>query len=204
MNKTIAKIGFALLTIGSDGTETYGPIEWLQSNKAGGREFAADPVGEKYELYADGACQDSGESNNGYDIKVTLLSIIDKLQIQWLGFVQNEDGSIDEIADGKERPHFALFAAKERFNEKTKYEIEIYFNCNVSKRPSKNDKTFEGKFDPQFPVFEISAKPRLLDGRVVRTLYVDELLKELPDIMKPTPEAEPTSQSTSGTEEGTE
>ena len=37
MNKTIAKVGYAMLTETTEGTITYDKVKWFKSDKAGGR-----------------------------------------------------------------------------------------------------------------------------------------------------------------------
>lgn len=182
MNKTIAKVGFAPLTFGSDSTESYDDVKWFDSKKGGGREVTADPNGESFKIYADGIPAVSGEDNAGYNIKLQLIAILDYLHIDWFGFEKTAEGAIVEKADAKERPRFALFVAKERYNADTKYEVDIYLNCIVSKRPGRNDKTSEGKFDPQFPDIEISSEPRISDKVIRITVYTDELPTEVPDV----------------------
>lgn len=178
MNKTIAKIGYAMLNETSAGI-TYEKIKWLASNKAGGREISAEPNGEVNIIYADGLPVVIAEENTGYNINLTLLAIIDDTEKDWYGHKEMNDGSILEKNSSEERPRFALVAAKERFNGNTEYEIDTYFNCICSSRPSRSDKTSEGNFDPEFPQYSIAATPRT-DNKYVRlTQYLNELPTEI-------------------------
>ena len=43
MNKTIRKVGYAVLTESSTGEITYGKPVWFKSDKAGGRSIGAEP-----------------------------------------------------------------------------------------------------------------------------------------------------------------
>ena len=54
MNKTIAKVGYAMLTETTAGTITYDKVKWFKSDKAGGRTVGAEPSGESTTVYADG------------------------------------------------------------------------------------------------------------------------------------------------------
>lgn len=175
MNKTIAKIGYALITKDSADKITYGNVVWFDSTKSGGREITADPNGEPTTIYADGLPVVTAEDNAGYNIKLQLLSIVDDIETDWFGNIKTADGSIIEKNDTAERPRFALLAAKERFASDTVYEIDTYLNCIASKRSSRSDKTSEGKLDPQFPEIEIAATPRLEDKYIRVTSYADSL-----------------------------
>lgn len=175
MNKTIAKIGYSMITESSEGKITYGPVKWFESSKAGGREITADPNGEPTTVYADGLPVVTAEDNAGYNIKLQLLAIIDDVEVDWFGNVKTSDGSIVEKNSTAERPRFALLAAKERFAADTIYEIDTYLNCIASKRASRSDKTSEGKLDPQFPEVEIAAAPRIEDKYIRVTSFADSL-----------------------------
>lgn len=174
MNKTIAKVGYAPLTE-EDGQYTYKNIIWFPSTEAGGREISAEPEGESTTIYADGLPVITAENNAGYNINLQLISIIDDIETDLLGNIKTVDGSIVEKSDTEERPRFALVVAKERFRGNTTYEIDTYYNCIISERPSRNDKTSEGNFDPNFPEFKIKSAPRV-DNKVVRqTQYLSTL-----------------------------
>ena len=185
INKTIAKVGYAPITLSTeDPIYTYNKIIYFKSNEAGGRNVSAEPNGEPTTIYADGLPVVVAEENAGYNISVELIALVDDIETDWLGNTKLSDGSILEKNSTSERPRFALVVAKERFNASTKYEIDIYFNAIVSKRPPRNAKTSEGNFDPDFPTFEIAASPRE-DNKFVRcTVYADELPTDvtLPDI----------------------
>lgn len=175
MNKTIAKVGYAPITSNGEEPYTYGKVVYFKSTEAGGREVSAEPNGETTTIYADGLPVITAEENAGYNITVQLLSIIDDIEKSWLGNSKTTDGSILEKNTTAERPRFALIIANERYNATTKYEIDIYFNCIVSKRPSRANRTSEANFDPQFPEFEIAASPREDNKYVRMTLYSDTL-----------------------------
>lgn len=175
MNKTIAKVGYALISSAPENPYTYATPVYFKSGEAGGRNVSAEPNGESNTIYADGLPVVVAEENAGYNISLELLSIIDDIETSLLGNIKTEDGSIIEKNSTDERPRFALIVAKERFRASTRYEIDIYLNCIISKRPSRADKTSEANFDPNFPTFEIAASPRE-DNKYVRvTLYADEL-----------------------------
>lgn len=187
MKKSIARVGIALIENPGTETEAIGEYTWLESEKAGGREYSAEPQGESTEVYADGRSVFSLNENNGYNITLTLLAIIDKIAIDILGRKKTKEG-IAEYADGKEAPRFALALAED--DTEGNRVISQYPNCQISGRPSKNGKTSEGSFDPQFPQFAIAARPRAKDKLVCHEITKKQT-EELPtEFVEPTePEA---------------
>lgn len=175
MNKTIAKVGYAMLTEGSDGTVTYDGVNWFKSDKAGGRSVSASPEGESTTIYADGLPIIVSNSNSGYKISLELVSIIDDIEKDWFGNTLTTDGNIIEKGGISVLPRFALLVAKETYDKSKLYEIDTYCDCTASARANREDKTSEGKFDPQFPTYEITAKPRPDNNYVRYTSYADTL-----------------------------
>lgn len=178
MNKTIAKIGYAILEETTAGVISYKKITWFKSDKAGGRSIGAEPNGETTTIYADGLPVVIAEENAGYNISLELIAIIDDVEKDWFGNEETTDGGIIEKGGAKEKPRFALLAAKERFNSNTVYEIDTYFDC-IASRTARNDKTSEGKLDPQFPTVTITSRPRTDDKFVRYTSYCDTLPEEV-------------------------
>lgn len=174
MIKTIAKVGYALLKEDAEGNITYDKIIWFKSKEAGGREFSAEPNGETTPIWADGQRVFIAEENQGYDIKLILIDILDNIDKDWLGNILTDDGTL-EINSSNERPRFALLVANETLKGTTKYSVDTYYNCMVSARPSKTSKTSEGSIDPQFPEYSISAMPRPDNNFVRYTQKTDEL-----------------------------
>lgn len=159
MKTSVERVGYALMN--EDGS--YENIKWFISEEAGGRDFSAEPKGELTEVYADGKLVRAVEINDGYDIKLTLIDLIDDVNSDWLGYDVNSKG-IAEYATNKERNRFALVVVDA--NDDGTYEMTTYFKCQVSKRPTIASKTSEGKYDPMFTDFEISARPRDADKLV--------------------------------------
>lgn len=187
LTKSISKIGYAIATV-SDTSVTYSAPKWLPTFEAGGREYSAEPNGEVTEIYADGICVYSQEDNNGYDINLTLLAVIDDIQKDWYGFekVTNESGNTGtvEYANAKTYPKFALFICEDTTNGVGK--TTIFYYCNINKRPSKSGKTAEGKFDPQFPQFELASRPRSTDRLVKWEIDGQEQFETIPEPPIPT------------------
>ena len=166
MKTSIAQVGYAPISVNAEtGAISYGAIKKFESELSGGREFSAEPKGELSEIYADGKLVKSVEINDGYDIKLVLLDLIDDVKKDWLGFaVDTTAKTTAEYATTTQRPKFCLVICEETDDGGGK--ITYYYNCQVSKRPSKASKTSEGKSDAQYSEFSISSKPRVADKLV--------------------------------------
>lgn len=164
MEKTIAKVGYAVLNTNSSGEISYGDVNWFESTKAGGREISADPQGELQEVEADGIVALALNNNGGYNITLTLLDIIDDINTDWLGKKKLNDGTIVEVADASTPPRFALLVAKETINGDKIYNVDTYYNCTASRngKSAKSSKPGEA-IDFEFPQFNIAARPRETD-----------------------------------------
>lgn len=157
LKKSIARVGYAVINTDDENNITYDKIVWLESKLAGGREYSASPNGEVTEVYADGIIVYNAEENNGYDITITLLAAIDRIEKDWLGNVITENGAVIESADEKDRNRFALVLIEDSTNKKGI--TTIYPNCYVSTRPKISGKTSEGKFEAQYPEYSLAARP---------------------------------------------
>lgn len=175
MNKTIAKVGYAMLTETTEGKITYGEVKWFKSDKAGGRTVGAEPSGESTTVYADGLPVIVANNNAGYNISLELIAIVDDIEKDWYGNAEATEGGFIEKGGISVLPRFALLVAKERYDSDKLYEIDTYFDCVASTRATRNDKTSEGNFDPQFPTFTITSKPRPDNDFVRYTSYEDTL-----------------------------
>lgn len=80
MNKTIRKVGYAVLTESSTGEITYGKPVWFKSDKAGGRSIGAEPIGDSNTIYADGLPIIVASANGGYTISLELISAVDDIE----------------------------------------------------------------------------------------------------------------------------
>lgn len=154
--KSIARVGYALWDE-SQTTPGYGAVKVFESDEAGGRNFTATPRGEVTEVSADGKVVIAVDNNDGYDIELELLDIIDDIEADWLGVsVNSTTGAIAEFATGKTMPKLCLILLEDTLEGS---KCTYYPMCQVSKRPDKNSKTSEGSFDPQFPTISLAARP---------------------------------------------
>lgn len=180
LKRTIRGVGYAPIIAAEDGTGSYGKPVWLPSLEAGGREYSAEPQGEMQDIWADGVCVYYAEDSSGYAIKLILLAVTDNVEKDWLGNSIDENGGVLEYADGVEKPKFALFIIEDSTDNKGL--TTIYYNCQVSARPTDSGKTSEGgKFESQFPEYSIVARPREIDKLVRYKINQKERFSEIPE-----------------------
>lgn len=159
MRKSIVKVGYAIPTYAEETGYTYATPKFFESEKAGGREVKAAAKGEVTEIYADGQVALSDNSNDGYDIDVTLLDIVDDIDKDWLDNKVDADGNgVAEYSTGKMFPVFALIVVYLLVGGG--YETEYYYQCRVQSRPETGGKTSEGKLDAAFFSCKLRAYPR--------------------------------------------
>ena len=172
MKKSITGLAFAMATLNTDAqgnqTITYGPVENLVTTTSGGREYSLDPRGDSQSVYADGIKVYGDTVNDGYDLNVTILSLLDRVvQKKWLQMQQTENG-IAEYANVGEMPYFALIIYEDTSDGVG--QTSVYYWCQASGRPSDSGKTGEGgTFDWTFPQIPLAATPRPTD-KLVRLL----------------------------------
>lgn len=159
IKKTIARVGYAPMTYdAANDTYSYGKVVWFVHNEAGGREFSANANGDLTEIYADGVSVYISDENHGYDIDLTLLSVVDDIETQWLGNEVDANGVVAEYANNIERPRFALIIVEDTTDGVGI--THIWYNCIVSQRPGIAGKTSDASgFDPQFFEINIAARP---------------------------------------------
>lgn len=169
MKKGITGLAFALATLTTDAqgnqSITYGPIENLVTTTSGGREYSLDPRGDSQSVYADSVKVYGDTINDGYDLNVTLLSVLDRVvQTKWLKMQQTE-GGIAEYANVGEMPYFALIIYEDTSDGVG--QTSVYYWCQASGRPSDAGKTAEGgNFDWAYPQIPLAATPRPTDNLV--------------------------------------
>lgn len=187
MKKSLAKVGYFQHLTDAAGNVTYSPISQLESKLSGGREYSAEPQGDPVTVYADSQIVYSEETNNGYTITLTLIDLIDDVAKNWIGnAVDDSTGAVAEYSNIGERPHFGLVLADYTTDGIGK--ITYFYNCYVSKRPTKAGKTSEDTFEPQYTELEITAKPRESDHLVCYETRGYEIPSVVVDPAKPIPE----------------
>lgn len=175
----LVRVGYAPITSMTEEKTAYGTPIYFAAAEAGGREYSATAQGESQTIYANSQLVYGGEENDGYEIKLTLIDIIDDIEENWLGNVIANNGVLEKTTN-KERPRFALILSDKDTDDIGK--TTVFYNCQVTARPDKNGKTAEeGKWDTQFPEYTIKSSPRISDGFVCLTTTGTEKLTEIPE-----------------------
>jgi len=162
LRRTIRHVGFAPMRRGASESSTtaraFDNIIWFEHNEAGGREYTATANGEMTNIYADGYNVYTSDENHGYDIQLQLLSVIDDIDVMWLGNYVDDSGAVSEYANNVERPRFALIIIEDTADGKGC--THIWYNCIVAQRPDIAGKTSDDSgFDQQFFDVQIKANP---------------------------------------------
>lgn len=161
IRRTITDLGYAPITdIDSDGKPTYGSVVWFPHHKAGGRAYDAQPAGTAGSVWADGREVYAYDDNQGYNTTVTTVGVTDDIDEAWYGRTITDDGVVEEYADGKEYPAFALVIIEDTTDGVG--ETTVFYYCHIQQRSGKQGATSEGNgLNPQFPEHLISCRPRL-------------------------------------------
>lgn len=149
-------------------TVTYGAAKQLKTLTSGGREYSLEPRGDSQSVYADSVKVYGDVLNDGYDLDLTTLSLLDgQIQTDWLQYEETEDG-LAEYANVPEMPYFGLAIYEETSDGEG---LTTFFPwVQASGRPSDAGKTAEGgQFDWAFPTIPLAATPRPSD-KLVRLL----------------------------------
>lgn len=172
IKKGITGVAFALATLNTDGqgnqSVTYGDVENLVTTTSGGRSYSCDPRGDSQDVYADSVKVYGESQNDGYDIGLGLLSMLDGVvRKKWLQYDEVEQG-LAEYANKAENPYFALIIYEDTTDGVG--QTTIFYWAQANGRPSDSGKTAEGgAFDFEFPEIPIAATPRPTD-RLVRVI----------------------------------
>lgn len=179
MKTGLVKVGFAPIKTQTKEATTYDKPKYFEAAIAGGREYKATAQGNVKTIDANSQTIYEAELNGGYEIELTLIDIIDTIAEEWLGYTICENGVLEKVTD-KEKPRFALILSDNDTSDIGK--TEIFYNCVCTSRPDITGKTSEkGNWDEQFPVYKITARPRINDGNVRLTIPGVEKLTEIPE-----------------------
>lgn len=159
--RTITDLGYAPITaVDGDGKPTYGSVIWLPHHRAGGRSYDAQPAGTATGIWADGREVYAAEDNQGYNDTLTTVGVTDDVEEDWYGNTVNADGSVEEYANGREYPSFALVIIEDTTDGQGK--TTIFYNSHISQRSAQSGATSEGNgLNPQFPQHVIAHRPRM-------------------------------------------
>ena len=160
-------------------TVTYGAAKQLKTLTSGGREYSLEPRGDSQSVYADSVKVYGDVLNDGYDLDLTTLSLLDgQIQKDWLQYEDTEDG-LAEFANVPEMPYFGLAIYEETSDGEG---LTTFFPwVQASGRPSDAGKTAEGgQFDWAFPTIPLAATPRPSDKLVRLLIKGKTRLTEVP------------------------
>ena len=165
MKTGLVRVGYAPIETQTETTTTYDTPIYFSAAVAGGREYKATAQGTVKTIDASSQTIYEAEANGGYEIELTLIDIIDDIAENWLGFTICTNGTLEKATD-TEKPRFALILSDNDTSDVGK--TEIFYNCVCTSRPDITGKTSEqGNWDEQFPVYKITARPRL-DNKNIR------------------------------------
>ena len=147
---------YALLTIGEDGTPTFGtPVPM-----PGSVSISLDANGEPENFYADGGVYYVINNNCGYDGDLELALIPESFRTDVLKETLDSKGVLIENSEVE----LAAFALLFEFDGDQKHIRHVLYNCSAS-RPSIESETKEDTIEPGTETLSITADPRS-DGLV--------------------------------------
>ena len=118
---------YALATIGSDGSATYGTPVKLP----GAVSISMEPAGDNNTFYADDIAYYITGGNTGYTGELELALITDDFRKDCLGEKEASTGFIVEDADGQPKQFALMF----EFTTDDKAQKHVFYNCTAT-RPS--------------------------------------------------------------------
>lgn len=144
----LKKVYYAIATIATDGTATYG----TPAAFPGAVSLSMEPQGEPTPFYADNIVYYVGNSNNGYQGDLEMALITDSFKKDVLGYIKDSKDVLVENLNA-EAVHFALLFQFEGDAKATKH---VLYNCTAT-RPAANGATKEDSVTPQTETVTITA-----------------------------------------------
>lgn len=149
----------------ADGTPTYGE----RIDMPGARSITLDPAGEAVDIYADNGVYFSvGSVNNGYTGSYNFFSLPDDYREKVLKETKDTNGVW--IENSSQLP--AEFAFGYQIEGDEHAARRIFYRCSAG-RMNQSSSTQEETIEPNEMSINITAMPRLNDGRVKATCPAD-------------------------------
>lgn len=139
---------YAVATISSTGTATYGTVKDLK----GAVSISLDAQGDTNKFYADNIVYFTSVANNGYEGDLELAKVPDDFYTDCLGYIRDASGVLVEDA-GATPAHFALLF---QFEGDVNAKRTVLYNC-VASRPAVAGSTKEESIEPQTETISITA-----------------------------------------------
>ena len=145
----VSKLGYAIATIASDGSATYGSVKSVP----GARSVSLDAQGERTPWYADNVEYWVTNVNNGYEGDIEVARFTDEFRKEVLGEYLDAKGLLVE-KNNTEPVHFALVFQFEGDQQASRH---VLYNCTAS-RPAISGTTKEEAITPETETVTITAK----------------------------------------------
>ena len=153
----LQKVHAAKMTVGEDGTFTYGTPKAIP----GAVSISLDAEGDSSPFYADGIVYFRSTANNGYSGDLEIALIPEWFRTEILKEVLDTNGVLVEHSDILETAKFALLF---EFDGDIRAIRHVLYNCSAS-RPSIESETKEDSIEPGTEKLSLTADPRS-DGLV--------------------------------------
>lgn len=136
----ISNAHYALYTEGTGGaTGTYAtPVAM-----PGATQLTLTPQGNTWTFYADNIAYETGSSNTGYEVSLTIAVIGDQAKIDLLGYVADSNGVVYESADAESKSCALLW----QFDGSKVKKRGILYNVKFT-RPTETGNTKTDSVDP--------------------------------------------------------
>jgi len=116
---------YALATVGTDGSATYGTPVRLP----GAVSISLEPAGESTTFYADDQAYFVTGGNVGYSGELELALIPDSFRKDAMGEIESETGILVENSDASPKPFALLF----EFTTDDKAQKHVFYNCAATR-----------------------------------------------------------------------
>lgn len=154
----IKNVYYAIATIATDGTATYGSPKALP----GAVSLSMDAQGDTTNFYADNIVYYQSVANNGYEGDLELAKITDDFRKDVLGEIADTNGALYEHA-APATVHFALLF---QFEGDAHAKRHVLYNC-IAGRPNIEGNTKENTNEPQTETVPITATTILVGNKDV-------------------------------------